>query len=518
MTLRKHLLGTHITNIYTIGLERIIFIDLEGYNKTKDSSKKTLIAELMGRHSNIILVNSDNIIIDALRHFSINSGSYRNIYAGEKYMLPDLNKLDFFEVLDEAEFSKIITNNSIKLSSLSISNIVANTFAGISKSTVNSIENILQVEDTISKENITAVYNCLHILTHNSINNVCKRLDETNIPKPINANSANIPKSTAFDLKKEDYYIYNDSNKSEPLQINWFLDDYYTSKEIDTTFTNYRNSLLKLILNKLHKLNSKLDLINEKIAECKDTDKYRLYGELITSNLYKLDNHNVDSITLENYYDNNNLVTIQLDKSISPSANAKKFFKKYQKLKNAKLIVDEQKKHLLVEINYLESIVYEIESADSISDIDEIYAEIQEGNIALKHSKNSKNANLKKKNKETFKGNIGEPLRFEIDGFTVFVGKNNKQNDYLTTKFANDNDMWLHVKDLQGSHVIIKTEGKMPSQDTINKCAMLAKAHSKANQSSNATVDYTLVKYVKKPSGSKPGMVIYTHEKSVTVK
>ncbi len=502
MTLRKYLVGTHISSIYTNNLERIIFIEVEGYNKSKDISSKKLIVELMGRHSNIILVDSENVIIDALRHFSLNSGSYRNIFAGEKYVLPKADKLDFFDVNDAEEFYAIIQNNSIKLNSPSLVNIVSNTFTGISKASVKAIEAELHLSDDLNAENVASVFNYISKFVHNCSNNICKKFES-----------------------KNDYFLVNSSEKADELQINWFLDDYYTSKEIDATFTNYRNSLLKLILNKLHKLNSKLDLINEKIAECKDTDKYRLYGELITSNLYRIDNHNVNSITLENYYDNNSPITILLDKSISPSANAKKFFKKYQKLKNAKSIVDEQKLHILADIDYLESIVYEIESADSVADIDEIYAEIQEENVSLKNgNKNgNKNANKKssinkKKKENTFEPHIGEPLKFEVDGFTVLVGKNNKQNDYLTTKFANDNDIWLHVKDFQGSHVIIRTENKVPSQDTINKCAMLAKAHSKAEQSSNATVDYTLVKYVKKPSGSKPGMVIYTHEKSVTIK
>lgn len=491
MTLRKYLVGTHISSIYTNNLERIIFIEVEGYNKSKDISSKKLIVELMGRHSNIILVDSENVIIDALRHFSLNSGSYRNIFAGEKYVLPKADKLDFFDVNDAEEFNRIIKNNSIKLNSHSLVNIVSNTFTGVSKASVKAIEAELHLSDDLNAENVASVFNYISKLVHNCSNNICKKFES-----------------------KNDYFLVNSSEKADELQINWFLDDYYTSKEIYATFTNYRNSLLKLILNKLHKLNSKLDLINEKIAECKDTDKYRLYGELITSNLYRIDNHNVDSITLENYYENNNLITIPLDKSISPSANAKKFFKKYQKLKNAKSIVDEQKLHLLADIDYIESIVYEIESADSISDIDEIYAEIKDENVKLRNKSSNKKAKLKNK----FESYIAEPLKFEVDGFTVLVGKNNKQNDYLTTKYANENDLWLHVKDLQGSHVILRTENKVPTQETINKCAMLAKAHSKAEQSSNATVDYTLVKYVKKPSGSKPGMVIYTHEKSVTVK
>ena len=318
MTLRKYLIGTHISNIYTNNLERIIFIELEGYNKSKDTSTKNLIIELMGKHSNIILVDSEDVIIDALRHFSINSGSYRNIFTGEKYILPKADKLDFFDVSDAEEFYAIIQNNSIKLNSSSLVNIIANTFTGISKFCIKSIEKILQLSDNLDKDTVTTVFNYISKLVHNYNNNICQKADN-----------------------KNDYFLVNSSEKADSLQINWFLDDFYTNKEIDTTFTNYRNSLLRLILNKLHKLNSKLDLINEKIAECKDTDKYRLYGELITSNLYRIDNHNVDSITLENYYDNNNLITIPLDKSMSPSANAKKFFKKYQKLKNAKSIVDE---------------------------------------------------------------------------------------------------------------------------------------------------------------------------------
>lgn len=492
MTLRKYLLGTHITNIYTNNLERIIFIELEGYNKSKDDSKKTLIAELMGKHSNIILVDKENMIIDSLKHFSKNSGSYRNIFAGEKYTLPKSDKIDFFEVKDKDEFYRIIENNSIKLNTKSLVNIVSNTFTGFSKSSINAIEINNNLSDDIDKENIYNFFNYIVQIVNNSENNICKKFDN-----------------------KNDYFLIN-SKKENPLQINWFLDDYYTKKEVDSTFLNYRNGLLKLILNKLHKLNDKLDLVNEKITECKDTDKYRLFGEFITSNLYRIDNHNLESITLENYYDNNNLITIPLDKSITPSANAKKFFKKYQKLKNAKSIVEDQKIKIVSDIDYLESIVFEIESANNISDIDEIYSEISELNMNLTNKKTVK----KKSNQHGLKksNNIGEPLKFDIDGFSILVGKNNKQNDYLTTKFANKEDIWLHVKDFQGSHVIIRTDSKTPSQETINKCAELAKKHSKANQSSNITVDYTFIKNVKKPSGSRPGMVIYTNNKSVTVK
>ncbi len=362
MTLRKHLIGTHITKIYTNNLERIIFIDCEGYNKSKDFEKKTIIVELMGKHSNLILVNKDNIIIDAMKHFSINSGSLRNIYAGSKYELPKSDKLDIMDITDKEEFSRVLDNNAIRLNSDSLSKIISNTFTGISKNSILSFENDLNISDSLSHENAYKIYEYLIEIIGNVSNTVCT------------------------DYYKD--YSLEVGSRENNLQINFFLDDYYFSKETNAQFITYRDNLLKLILNRLSKLNNKLDTINKKISECKDADKYKLYGELITSNLYQIPNHNADNITLGNYYDNNNLITILLDKSISPALNAKNFFKKYKKLKNAKNYVDVQKQSLLKDIEYLESIVYEIGTAKSIIDIDDIYTEISESNV--QNNSNSK--------------------------------------------------------------------------------------------------------------------------------
>lgn len=485
MTLRKYLLGTHLTKIYTNGLERIIFIEFEGYNKTKDFSTKKLIVELMGKHSNIILVDSNNIILDSLKHFSIVSGSIRNIYPGAKYSLPKSDKLDFFDIKDDNDFYCVLKNNSIKLNTTSLINIISNTFTGISKNSIKSLEKNLNISDELCKESSKLLFTYISRII-NEDNIVAKNFDNN------------------YSLE-----IISDK-KNEDLQINFFLDDYYFTKETNTNFMNYRNNLLKLILLKLNKLNDKLDSINLKIIECKDSEKYKIYGELITSNLYRINDYKTDSITLENYYDNNKEITIPLDRSISPSLNAKKFFKKYKKLKTAKDFVNKKKLELLDDINYFESIVYEINCAKNISDIDEIYNEIQENPINIKKAQSSK----KKKSTNT----SSEPIKHIIDGFTVLVGKNNKQNDYITTKLANKDDIWFHVKDFHGSHLILRTEGKAPNPETLYKCAELAKLHSKAMQSSNISVDYTYVKYVKKPSNSKPGMVIYTNNKTIVVK
>lgn len=491
MTLRKHLLGTHITNIYTDGLERIIFIEFEGYNKSKDFSTKKLVIELMGKHSNIILIDNGNKIIDALKHFSTSSGSYRDIYAGAIYKLPKSDKLDFFDIKDASEFYKVLINNSVLTNSNSLALVVSSTFTGISKNSVFSFEKSLNISDSITSEASASLFDYLKNIISSNQNVMCKN-------------------------HEKDYALeFCNSEKENSLQINFFLDDFYTAKETNNTFIVYRDNLLKLISNKLSKLSVKLDSINDKLQECKNAEKYKLYGELITSNLYKINDLNTDTITLENYYDNNTPIVIPLDKSVSPSTNAKNFFKKYKKLKSAKEYVDIQKKSVINEIAYLESIIYEIGIAKNINDIDEIYSEIQNTNVALNNKKN------KVRKKAFSKGNkkiAFEPLKFNIDGFTVLVGKNNNQNDYLTTKVANPDDIWFHVKDFHGSHVILRAENKIPAQETLNKCASLAKEHSKAADSSNVTVDYTYAKYVKKPSGSKPGMVIYTNNKSVTVK
>lgn len=498
MTLRKHLLGTHITKIYTNNLERIIFIEFEGYNKSKDFSNKKLIVELMGKHSNIILIDDEDMIIDALKHFSFNSGSYRNIFSGEKYELPKSDKLDFMDISDKDEFYRVLENNSKKLNNTNLSTIISNTFTGISKTSVVAFEDELSIDNELNKYNSDSLFEYINKILHIDTVVAGKEFDND------------------YSLTLKFDSVPSEGN----LLVNFFLDDYYTNKESKNTFVTYRDNLLKLILGKLKKLNTKLDAVNEKINDCRDAEKYRLYGELITSNLYKINNEHIEKITLDNYYDNNLPITIPLDKSITPSMNAKKFFKKYQKLKNSKEFIEQQKLSITNDINYLESVFYEIEAARNVEDIDEIYSEIRESNINIK--KKGKKSNLNKSDKSIYKNSkpdkFGEILKFDIDGFTVLVGKNNKQNDYLTTRLASKDDLWFHVKDFHGSHVILRTENKIPSQATIVKCAELAKKYSKANQTANIMVDYSYVKFVKKPHGSKPGMVTYTNNKSIIVK
>ena len=485
MVLRKYILNTRITKIYTYGLERIIVLEFEGNCKADDISTKKLIIELMGKHSNIILVNSKNVIIDSLKHFSIENNSYRNILPNALYTLPISNKLDFMQIKNSEEFYTQTVNYlacmlNINIDdNLNMSKALSNVYTGFSKNSILSILNSLNLTDSFNKDRLTQIYNYINTLIQN-------------------------PDKATISHNNNDYSIsLSEQSKNNSLQINNFIDNYYTKKESVEEFTNYRNNLSRLILGYLKKLNNKLSNINSKLQECKNTDLYRIYGELITNNLYRIKNEHSDKLEIENYYDNNNLITIPLDKALSPSANAKKYFKKYNKLKNAKQIVENQKLQVQAELNYLESIVYEIEIATSVSDIDDIYNEFTEN--FNENSNRQIQSYKKKKNKKPDKkiAKIGTPMECTIDGFKVIIGRNNKQNDYIT-KQAFDNDIWFHTKDVHGSHVILKAENKVPSQDTINKVAGVAAFYSKGAQSSNVPVDYTYVKYVKKPSKSKP--------------
>ena len=276
-----------------------------------------------------------------------------------------------------------------------------------------------------------------------------------------------------------------------------------------------------MILETLKKYKKRLENINEKLDDCKNMDKYQLYGELITANLYQIKNENQASIILDNYYTNQK-ITIPLDNRYSPSVNAKHFFKKYHKLKNALDVVTKQKDETLKELDYIESIVYELENANNLKDISEIFDEISE-NVIFKEKTNSNNYKKKEKVRKSSltknKTVSFNPIKYKIGNYTLLVGRNNKENDYLTLKFAKKTDLWFHTKDIQGSHSILQLNNQTNVDENIlMQCAQITAYHSKAKFSSNVPVDFCEVKYVRKPAGSKPGMVIYSNNKTLFVK
>ncbi len=504
MLLRKNLIGLRIKNIISANLERVVTIEFEGFDDIDDIITKKLIIELMGRHCNIILVDENNIIIDSLRHISSSDNELtRNIIPHVKYIYPTTNKLNFLEVTDSNDFKLKLNYNEITVTQLP--SYISNIFNGISKNFVKHIIKTLNIDSSI------IVNDKILEQIYNYINDIIISTDSLDLSFEIVKDSNGVTKDYVLTKKKVD--------KIFPL--NFFIDDYYFNKESSEEFKIYRNSISKLILDTLKKYNKRLFNINEKLKECDNMDKYKLYGELITANLYRIKNSNIDKLELENYYDNNSIITIPLDKRYSPSHNAKLFFKKYNKLKNALTIVGKQKQETLKDLDYIESVVYELETCSSIDDITNIFEEISESSVFKERTDKYKEKEHPKvkKSKLTKNKNVNfNPIKYKIEDYTLLVGRNNTENDYLTLKYAKKTDIWFHTKDIHGSHCILVLNNKpYPNNDILIKCAEITAYHSKARNSSNVPVDFCEVKYVKKPNGSKPGMVIYKNNKTLNV-
>ena len=504
MLLRKNLIGLRIKNIISANLERVVTIEFEGFDDIDDIITKKLIIELMGRHCNIILVDENNIIIDSLRHISSSDNELtRNIIPHVKYIYPTTNKLNFLEVTDFNDFKLKLNYNEITVNQLP--SYISNIFNGISKNFVKHIIKTLNIDTSI------IVNDKILEQIYNYINDIIISTDSLDLSFEIVKDSNGVTKDYVLTKKKVD--------KIFPL--NFFIDDYYFDKESSEEFKIYRNSISKLILDTLKKYNKRLFNINEKLKECDNMDKYKLYGELITANLYRIKNSNTDKLELENYYDNNSIITIPLDKRYSPSHNAKLFYKKYNKLKNALTIVGNQKQETLKDLDYIESVVYELETCSSIDDITNIFEEISESSVFKERTdkyKEKKHPKVKK-SKLTKNKNVNfNPIKYKIEDYTLLVGRNNTENDYLTLKYAKKTDIWFHTKDIHGSHCILVLNNRpYPDNDILIKCAEITAYHSKARNSSNVPVDFCEVKYVKKPNGSKPGMVIYKNNKTLNV-
>ena len=578
MCLRKQLNRAKIDSIYMKDLERICYIKFSTYNEMNDLVNKTLIIELMGKYSNIILVNENFKIIDALKKYDnfdvlrhsenfdslkkekSNDGlieKSRGIMPGREYIEPVDEKYNFKKT-SENEFVEIIEKSSYK----TLESAIPNLFTGISKLFVQNIINTLELTNTISRKSLKNIYEYINeIIDCSNSSNLKLIINQNNYSVGIeerenNKSSAteieerenNKNSATEFNEKENNDLIINKDNYSceedeNIFKINFELDDFYNNKIEKELFTNYRNSLLKILENTLDKLNKKLYNINEKVELCKKMDEYKIYGELLLANIKKIKNVNTIQnenasqiknedtsenlsqikeknektleVQVENYYDNNKKINIPINPKISISKNAENYFKKYDKMKRTLDVVNKQKKQTNKELNYLSTIIDELDTCTTISDINEVYEEVSE-NILFNEVSNHKKYKSGKVKKEDTQM-LSNYLKFKVDDYDVLVGKNNKQNDYITLHVANDTDYWFHTKDIHGSHLILRCNGVTPKLETIKKCAEIAAYHSKAKFSSHVPVDYTQIKNVKKPKGAVPGYVIYKNNKTIYV-
>ncbi|WFD09110.1 Rqc2 family fibronectin-binding protein [Tepidibacter hydrothermalis] len=496
MLLRKHIQNGRIIKIEQPGFERIIKITIESLDELKIRKSKDLIIEIMGRHSNIILVdNEENKVLDSIKRVPLSVSRYRQVLPGQKYINPpSQNKLNPVNTIDEKTFIDTLLNSSKP----ELYKSIYSSFEGISPVVAKEICIRAKLDMDINinhmnKNDFASLYEIFNRLFNQIKNNIffpCIAIDKR-LNKIIDFSCI---KLTMFNHYS---FIENDS-------INVILETYYLEKDVKERIHQKSQSLRKSISNKLDRLYKKSKKQNEELLESKNADKYKINGELITAYIYMIQK-GMDEVEVANFYNpNSENVTIRLDKRLTPSENAQKYFKKYNKLKHALIEITEQLKITQEEINYLENIMLSITNCESIDELDEIKEEL----IKVGYVKGK----VKDKGKKNKEKNILKTAPYEFlssDGFKVFVGKNNKQNDYLTLKMATNNDMWLHTKDIPGSHVIIRSEGGEIPESTIFEAAMLAAYYSKGKMSSKVPVDYTLKKNVKKPSGAKPGMVIY---------
>lgn len=479
MLLRKYLEGAIIEKIEQQQLDRIIKIEVKGKNEIGDISYKQLIIEIMGRHSNIILVDKERQVIhDSIKHVSSHVNRYRTILPGQSYILPpQQDKVDPFS-MDEEDILKEIDFNSGKIDQQ-----LVNRFMGVSPLFAKEVLFLagLPYRTTISKTFLRLI----HKLKNNEIQ-----------PSLIKGEQKEV--FYFFPLKHLKGEIISFSSLSE------MLDHYYYGRAERERVKQIAFEIEKFIKNEKEKNEKKLEKLKETLKDAENSQKYQLYGELLTAHMHLI-NKGMTEITVENYYDGSS-VTIPLDPKKTPAENAQQYFTKYQKAKNAQKVVKEQMEQTEAEIKYFDLLLQQIQLA-SPKDIEEIKEELMEQGI-LK----AKHALKKQKNKKEYP-KLEEYI--SSDGTTILVGKNNKQNEYLTMKLAKKEEIWLHAKDIPGSHVVIKHQ--QPSEQTIIEAAMLAAYFSKARNSSSVPVDYTKIKYVRKPPGKKPGFVIYDHQKTIFV-
>ncbi|MCT4544249.1 MAG: NFACT family protein [Vallitalea sp.] len=486
MLLRKYITGGKVLKLKQPNFERIVEIHIEHLNELGDLCTKKLIIEIMGRHSNIILCDNDNKILDSIKHVSLNVSSVREVLPGRIYAYPpSKNKVNPLNDYSLEEFSDLLKNkNTIIHKALYF------TFNGISpiiaeelcyKASLNSSTNTSE----LTKEDFNNLFTYYQSLK-DTLNNY------NYYPNIIVDNNDCYKEFSSVSLTS-----YSEYSTISFDSISQLLDKYYAKSSNNSRISQKSSDIKKIISINLERCYKKLDLQLKQIKDTESRDKYKIKGELITANIYNI-KEGSDKFTTINYYTNEE-ITISLSPNLSPSENATKYYNRYNKLKRTYFALTEHIEDTKAEINHLESIQSSLNFVQAEEDLIMIREELMNyGYLRFRKNKNKKSLQKSK------------PFHYQTsDGFDIYVGKNNLQNDELTMKFANSNDWWFHTKEVPGSHVIVKTNGRELSDSAFEEAAQLAAFYSKANTSTKVAVDYTLKKNIKKPAGSVPGYVIY---------
>jgi predicted ribosome quality control (RQC) complex YloA/Tae2 family protein len=494
MLLRKHLEGCKINAVSSPNFDRILEIRFDSYSELGEKLPMVLACEFMGKYSNLILYTEQEKIIQGCAHFvSSEKSRERELAGGYTYVYPPKqNKIDL-NSLSKQEFSA-----RLKILDAPVNIWLNEKFGFISKALATEICNFLGIDTSENK--ITAI-------SQEKLSELYDLLIETVNFENINPSISRDKK--VFSIigvdKNIDWQRYN--------SVNEVIDLYFGYQVFNDKFSRLKNYVSKVLKGELKKLKGQLENIGEdeekKLAKEEKMERYRQYGDIIMANLYKIAN-NAEFAEVENFFDENKIIKIPLDKMLSASENAQKYYKLYNKAKNAAVYAKELSDKIYTEIDYLEGIKESVNHAESLADLKEIEQEL----IAQNLIKSNGTPVSKKGKQETIKltGFVSS------DGFEILLGKNNKQNDFLL-KIASPEDIWLHTQNIHGSHVLIKLPQNITevSETALHEAVYIAAYYSQARESSNVPVVYTRKKFVKKPAGSKPGFVIFTHEKTLWV-
>lgn len=487
MLLRKYIGTAKITDIFQMGLERILCFKLEHLNELGDLSHKRMYVEIMGKHSNIIFTDENNKIIDSIKRISANMSSLREVLPGREYFLPDeLKKKDLLNTELE-EFIEILKSKEYALSKSIYMN-----FAGISPLIA---EEIVLRASLSSQAPSTSLSELEYTHLFHTIKNLLDDINAHNF-------SPNIVyrKEEALEFSSVELFSYNgeEYKKYSYDSVSKMLYDFYSSREAFVLNRQKSSDLRRIVNTALERASKKYDLQEKQLQDADKKDIYRVYGDLLNTYGYSLKGGE-SSFTTENFYDDNKEITIPLDKNKSAKENAKKYYDKYAKLSRTTKALSEEIVNTKNDIEHLLS----IQTALDVSSDDESLSQIRQELVDFGYIKKHSSGKQKK--------STSHPYHYiSTDGYDIYVGKNNYQNEELTFKVATGNDWWFHAKGIPGSHVILKSNNEEDLPDrAYEEAAALAAFYSKAKDSEKVEVDYIQKKNIKKVAGAAPGFVIY---------
>ena len=496
MLLRKRLSGAKLVEVRQPGLERLLYLDFDAANELGDKVRLSLVIEIMGKYSNIILVDGQGKIVDALKRVDEELSSQRLVQPGLAYELPPAqNKPCMLECQPEEIVEAIVHQPKNQ----SLNKGILNALQGLSPVVCREIEHqVGRGQELFTRDLTQEQRERLRFFLERLFTTVRDTAGEPYMVTKIKGK----PMEFSF-LNIVQYGTLASVSRWEDFSS--LLDEFYEERDRQDRMRVKAQDLLRLLANASERLSRKINLQRGELARSEDREHLRVCGDLINANLYRIERGSAFA-DLENFYDENRLMRVKLDPALNATQNAQKYYKEYRKAKTAQQVLGEQIAQAEQELLYVDSVFDCLSRAQSESELNEIRQELrEEGYLKAVRDKRKPPAPL-------------APLEFvSSEGFRILVGRNNRQNDKLTLKQANNNDIWLHTKNIPGSHTIIVTGGRQPGDATLKEAAMLAAYHSRAKDSSQVPVDYTQVRYVSKPQGAKPGMVIYVHYQTLFV-